>query len=177
MLVNGATVKHPMEVRQAVYDHFRCSFLEHWHHKPKLMGPFKVIQQSQQFSSLEVEFSEDEIRAAVSDCNSNNSPGPDGFNMTCFQKGWKLKGDILSFLQEFNTNSSLVGGLNSSFITLVPKTDNPSGIQDFRPISLINSTYKILSKVLSNRMKIVLPDVIDTAQSAFLGKGIFWTEY
>lgn len=80
-----------------------------------------------------------------------------------------MQNDIITFIKEFFVNSSLVGGLNRSFVTLVPKKDNPIGIQDYRPISLINSTYKILSKVLANRLKKLFPFVIDHAQFVFLG--------
>lgn len=92
-----------------------------------------MIEQSQHFSSLEVEFFKDKIWAAVAKCDSNKALGLNGLNMTCYQKGWKfVKGDILTFLQEFYINNSLVGGLNSSFITMVPEKDNPSGIQDYK---------------------------------------------
>lgn len=65
--------------------------------------------------------------------------------------------------------SKLVKGINSSFITLVPKKENPVGLADYRPISLVGSLYKILSKVLSSRLKAVLPQIISENQSAFLG--------
>ncbi|MCI00018.1 LINE-1 reverse transcriptase like, partial [Trifolium medium] len=54
------------------------------------------------------------------------------------------------------------------FITLIPKKDNPANLNDFRPISLVGSIYKVLSKVLANRMKKFLPKLIDETQSAFV---------
>lgn len=90
--------------------------------------------------------------------------------MLFFQKSWKfLKGDIMKFLKEFYNNSKLGYGVNCSFVTLIPKKDNPNSLFDYRPISLINSPYKVLSKVLANRIKLVLPNVIDKVQSAFVG--------
>jgi len=53
---------------------------------------------------------------------------------------------------------------------LVPKKVNPSNLNDFRPISLVGCVYKILSKILTNRFKKVLPSVIDVNQSVFLGE-------
>ncbi|XP_028098761.1 uncharacterized protein LOC114298400 [Camellia sinensis] len=72
-------------------------------------------------------------------------------------------------MKEFNTNGRLAYGLNSSFITLVPKKDNPVDLVDFRPISLVNSMYRILAKVLSHRLKKILPRVISEMQIAFIG--------
>lgn len=60
-------------------------------------------------------------------------------------------------------------GLNSSFIALVPKKENVVELVDFRPISLVNSIYKILAKVLSRRLKKVIPAVINEAQTTFIG--------
>jgi len=60
-------------------------------------------------------------------------------------------------------------GCNASFIALVLKKDNPSNLNEFRPISLVGCVYKILSKVLTNRLKKVLSSVRDLNQSTFLG--------
>lgn len=119
---------------------------------------------------LEAEFSEAEIRVAVKDCDSNKALGPDGFNLLCFQKFWKLmEGDVCNFIKEFHMHSKLVKGLNSSFISLIPKKENPVGLGYYRPISLIGSVYKILAKVLARRLKAVLPHIISESQTAFIG--------
>ncbi|GMP57019.1 hypothetical protein CsSME_00021277 [Camellia sinensis var. sinensis] len=72
-------------------------------------------------------------------------------------------------MKEFYNNSKLGYRVNCSFVTLIPKKENPSSLLDYKPINLINSPYKVLSKVLANRIKQVLPIVIDKAQSAFVG--------
>ncbi|XP_028070644.1 uncharacterized protein LOC114273078 [Camellia sinensis] len=77
--------------------------------------------------------------------------------------------DVLQFMREFYQNASLVGGINSSFITLIPKVQSPSCLNEYRPISLIGSLYKLLAKVLANRMKQVMPKIISEVQSAFFG--------
>ena len=118
---------------------------------------------------LEKRFTEAEVWALIKECDRNKTPGSDGFNMLCVQKGWKvIKNDIMKFMKEFHDNSRLGYGMNCSLVTLIPKNDNPSSIGDYRPVSLINSVYKILSKVLASRFKQVLPAVIDKAQSVFL---------
>ncbi|XP_028113522.1 uncharacterized protein LOC114311595 [Camellia sinensis] len=80
-----------------------------------------------------------------------------------------MKTDIFKFMQEFYQHIKLVKELNSSFITLIPKKESPNGLTDYRPISLVGVVYKILAKVLSRRLKQVLPNVISEVEMAFLG--------
>ncbi|XP_028055715.1 uncharacterized protein LOC114259878 [Camellia sinensis] len=93
--------------------------------------------------------------------------------MMMFQKCWMIvKGDVIKFMEVFHQNSKLVHGLNNSFVTLIPKSDNHTCLNDFRPISLIGCLYKILAKVPSNRIKQVMPSIISESQSAFVGAKI-----
>lgn len=71
-------------------------------------------------------------------------------------------------VKDFERSGIIDKGCNSSFITLVPKTNDPNTFDDYRPISLIGSLYKIISKVLSERLKKVIPLVVSFAQSAFI---------
>jgi hypothetical protein len=76
----------------------------------------------------------------------------------------------MDFLTEFHHNAVLPKAITSSFLTLVPKKDHPRVLSDYRPICLVSSLYKILSKVLADRLKKVLGKLIDKVQSAFLSK-------
>ena len=66
----------------------------------------------------------------------------------------------MAFVQEFCVNPRFPDGCNSSFITLIPKIDNPIRINDYRPISLIGMQFKIIAKLLANSLAPVLHDVI-----------------
>ena len=68
----------------------------------------------------------------------------------------------------FHGSGSIPKGCNASFVALVPKVRDPSNLEQYRPISLVGVMYKIISKVLAERMKKVLPVVIDECQSSFL---------
>ncbi|XP_028077559.1 uncharacterized protein LOC114279501 [Camellia sinensis] len=104
--------------------------------KPNISGPFDVIS-SEAAANFEAVFSEDEICAALKACDGNKVPGPDGFNLACIQKCWPvMKSEIIQMIHEFHTNAKLSSGVNSSFIALILKKDNPSGLGDYRPISL-----------------------------------------
>ncbi|CAJ2646720.1 unnamed protein product [Trifolium pratense] len=74
----------------------------------------------------------------------------------------------MRFLLDFHRNGRLTKGINSTFIALIPKTDSPQRLNDFRPISLVGSLYKILAKVLANRLRQVMGSVISEAQTAFV---------
>jgi hypothetical protein len=84
-----------------------------------------------------------------------------------------LKMIFLRFFVEFHRNGKLTKGVNWTFIALIPKVDSPQRLADFRPISLVGCMYKVLAKVLANRLRHVLDFVVSDAQSAFVsGKQI-----
>ncbi|CAL5336186.1 unnamed protein product [Camellia sinensis] len=167
--VNGVAVEDPSIVKQVVENYFTRVFAESWESRPKLAGSFLSITDVDSKEVLEANFSEAEIWAAIQDCDGNKAPGPDGFNLHCIQKCWSImKGDFMQLFQEFHRNGKLAKGVNSSFITLIPKKKNPLDLSDFRPISLVSSIYKVLAKVLSRRIRQVLPKLIGEVQTAFL---------
>ena len=69
---------------------------------------------------------------------------------------------------EFHANGVFPRGSNASFITLIPKLKDPQNLCEYRPISLIGCVYKIVAKLLANRLKKVMPNIIDEKQSAFI---------
>jgi len=77
--------------------------------------------------------------------------------------GTKITQEVLGFL-----NGPMPDGWNETNIVLIPKVNKPKRIKDLRPISLCNVVYKIISKVLANRLKKVLPEIISLSQSAFM---------
>nr|GEV94404.1 hypothetical protein [Tanacetum cinerariifolium] len=109
------------------------------------------------------------IKEAVWDFGIAKSPGPDGFTFKFFKKHWDIvEHDVVSYVKDFKVSAHIPKGCNSSFITLVPKVEDPLTIGDFRPISLIGCQYKIIAKILARCLSRVVSSVIGDVQMAFI---------
>ena len=118
---------------------------------------------------LERPFEEEEVKKAVFNCDGNKSPGPDSFTLAFFQSCWEeVKLEVLSVLNDFHSSGVVNRGVNETYIALISKKFDSCRICDFRPISLVTSLYKIISKVLISRLKEVLHATISMNQGAFV---------
>nr|GEU86465.1 transposon TX1 uncharacterized [Tanacetum cinerariifolium] len=136
---------------------------------------YKTILQTQK-GELEGLFGEDEVWNAIKGCGSNKASGLDGFNFGFIKKCWGvIKANLLKALEWFLESCSISKGCNPSFVTLIPKNQNPFGLSDYRPISLIRWFYKIVAKILAERIKKVIGRLIGNEQNAFIkvSRGIF----
>lgn len=83
--------------------------------------------------------------------------GPDGFTVTFFKKAWEvMEKDVIRVVQHFFHTGRLLHEVNSTFISLIPKTVEASKFCDYRPISLCNLLYKFITKIMSNRLQRVM---------------------
>ncbi|WVZ75253.1 hypothetical protein U9M48_023327 [Paspalum notatum var. saurae] len=107
-------------------------------------------------------FTEDEIKEAVFQMEHNEAPGSDGFPAEFYQKFWDvIKGDLLCMdLPLFS--------LNFGVITLIPKVQEANVIQKFRPICLLNVSFKIFTKVATIRLNRIADKVVSPTQTAFM---------
>ena len=106
---------------------------------------------------------------ALMEMNGDKAPGLDGFTVAFWQNAWDFtKEEILDMFKEFHEHNSFVRSLNNTFLVLIPKKSGVEDLGDFRPISLLGGLYKLLAKVLTNRLKKVIGKVVSTAQNAFV---------
>ena len=118
---------------------------------------------------LSSEYTAKEVKVALFQMGPTKAPGPDGINALFYQKFWHVVGDtVVLAMLDFLNNGNMLPKINHTNIVLIPKNRNPVKISDFRPISLCNVIYKIISKVLANRLKQVLPQIISPTQNAFV---------
>ena len=83
---------------------------------------------------------------------------------------WPIVGrEVMQLFEEFHMQNSLTHSLNATFLVFIPKKGGAGDVKDFRPISLLGSLYKLLAKVLANRLKRVIGKVVSNSQNAFVG--------
>ncbi|XP_019157468.1 PREDICTED: uncharacterized protein LOC109154044 [Ipomoea nil] len=118
-----------------------------------LMRPFTII----------------EVKAALFSMAPKKAPGPDGMSPAFYQHFWPVLGhDMAVFILQCVASQRLPEGLNESNIVLLPKKKVPERVTDLRPIALCNVVYKVLAKMLANRLKICLEQVVSESHSAFV---------
>lgn len=106
---------------------------------------------------------------SVKACSGDKAPGPDGFSMAFFIQCWEIIGaDVIAAVQNFFEQGLFEKGFNATFVALIPKRVGAKELKDFRPISLIGSVYKIISKLLADRLKKVVHKLVDGQQMAFI---------
>ena len=110
---------------------------------------------------LSSELTADEVRMALFQMGPTKALGPDGMNALFYQKFWHIVGDdVVCVVLDFLNNGNMLPKINHTNIVLLPKVKDPEKMFDFRQISLCNVIYKIISKVLANKLKPVLPRII-----------------
>ncbi|KAK3184523.1 hypothetical protein Dsin_031809 [Dipteronia sinensis] len=126
-------------------------------------------------SQLREEPTEEEVYTVFKSLSVDSSPGPDGFGSSFYNTCWKIiKDDVMAAVKEFFKGDALPRFYCSSFIVLISKVKNPQSFDKFRPISLCNVIYKAFSKVLVNKLSMVIRDLISPEQGAFVrGRSIF----
>ena len=101
--------------------------------------------------------------------STDKVPGPDGYNGMFIKKCWHIiKHDIYELCNDFFNGTVSLQAINSSFITLVPKCNNPTTVNDFRPISLLNSILKLITKLLADRLQKQIIPLIHRNQYGFI---------
>nr|GEU77836.1 RNA-directed DNA polymerase, eukaryota [Tanacetum cinerariifolium] len=143
IMVDGEWVDEPNHVKNEFRTHFADRFNDMGLCHGKLNFSFPNRLSIEQAADLEIMVLNDEIHNAVWGCRENKSSGPDGFTFEFFR-------------------------CNSSFVTLIPKILEPKLVSDFRPISLIGSIYKVVTKILASRLSNVIFELISNVHTAFL---------
>ncbi|RVX08497.1 Transposon TX1 uncharacterized 149 kDa protein [Vitis vinifera] len=167
--VNGVNLSSLAEIKEGVCSAHQTLLSDPGDWRPSINGlNFKELGEGLA-SSLEVMFSEEEIFAALSSFYGDKAPGPDGFTMAFWLFCWDVvKPEILGLFREFYLHGTFQRSLNSTFLLLIPKKEGTEDLKDFRPISLVGSVYKLLAKVLANRLKTMMGEVISDSQHAFV---------
>lgn len=154
---------------QRFYEGLFTSSLPEMEKIDELLIAVKPLVTEEMGRSIEKGFTLEEVKNAVFSMSADKSPGLDGMNGSFYKEHWDIVGPLVSkaILDCLNEHADM-DLINSTLVTLIPKVKEPRRVGDFRPISLCNVIYKVISKVLINRLKPILPLIITETQSAFV---------
>jgi hypothetical protein len=118
---------------------------------------------------MDREFTEEEVKNVIDQMEKNKAAGPDGFPMKFYQICREIvKDDLMVLFRDFHHHGIDLARINYGMIILIPKIDEATTIQKFRPICLLQVLFKIFTKVLTVRSEIVMNKIINECQNAFI---------
>ena len=167
--INGEWLLKEQEVREGIVNTFQQLLSEDTGWKADI-GRLQLDQISQQEAeNMEIPFTEIEVHTTLMEMNGDKALGPNGFTVAFWQNCWDFaKEEILDMFKEFHEHKSFLKSLNNAFLILIPNKSGVEDLGDFRPISLLGGLYKLMAKVLANRLKKVVGKVVSTVQNAFV---------
>lgn len=129
----------------------------------------ELINADDHLESLADHFQEADINAIIRRMPSDKALGPDRFNGHFLKTCWQIiKQDFYQLCEEFYNGQANLECINESLITLVPKNQNPESVSDYRPISILNSSLKIITKLLVDRLQGVILRLVHKNQYGFI---------
>lgn len=176
ILLSGVIITDPMEMSAHAVNHFKSIpglLPQACHTLHSSIGWFQSLTDFRCPSSLTQRMTaipqSEDIRKLFFKLNANKAPGPDGLTSGFFKASWDIIGEeVTASITHFFTSSFLPASANSTILALVPKFPGASRITEFRPISLLNTIYKVISRLLVSRLKPTLVDFIVPNQTAFV---------
>eukprot|EP00253_Pinus_taeda_P027180 PITA_27180 len=130
---------------------------------------FPRFVEGEDMNALTEPVSTAELEGVMKWFKKDKSPGPDGWTIEFYIAFFDVLGqDLLQVVEESRSTGSIYHAINSTFIDLIPKSDTLASFDEYRPISLCNCLYKIISKTIANRLRPILSRSIAPQQFAFL---------
>ncbi|XP_060210551.1 uncharacterized protein LOC132637488 [Lycium barbarum] len=168
LMVDGVSSSEPMDIQNAILEFYQNLYreIEAWRPNLNIQGDQSITGEEQVWMSRQ--FEEDEVLKGIKLCVVDKAPGPDGYTMAFFQAFWDvLKEDLMLTFQNFHSQQMFEKSFNATFMALIPKKVGATELRDFRTISLITGVYKIIAKVLAERLKRVVGKLVNKHQMTF----------
>lgn len=158
-MIEGNLVEDDKIIKDCIQGFYESLFTETWRPNWEDENLKNLSEEDKEW--LERPFFFEEMEAIINSFGGDKAPGPDAFNLYFFQKCRNtVKEDVWNAVVAFHQKGTFVKSLNSAFITLIPKKKGAMEVKDFRPISFLGSVYKILAKLLAERLKMVIDKLI-----------------
>jgi hypothetical protein len=167
----NSTYKDFESIKKAAFNHFQNLYREEGVTDPNSKFLEAVPSRTFPFMNqqLEAKISIQEIKEALFDMESDKAPGPDGFTARFLQTCWQIvEKDLYKMILKSQNFQKIGGNTNSAFLALIPKEKGAKDFNCFRPISLCNIGYKLITNVIANRMKGILLAIISENQGGFV---------
>lgn len=169
--VNNEWIYDQDSIKNALVNHYKNIYISNNYKS----FSFSNLNNSQinngDWEDLIAKVSEVEIWRGLKRIGPDKAPGPDGLNAHFYQKFWNyINRPITNMITEFFNTNHLDKRMNETRIVLIPKNNNPYLINHYRPISLCNVNYKIISNIIVNRIRPLLNNIISPYQNAFVPK-------
>ena len=172
--INGIWPTEDNAIHKGIVDTFKGLLLEPGGLRPAFPNIPLELLGAEDASRLEDRFYEEEVFVAISGLNGEKALGPDGFPIAFWSFNWKfVKEEVMDFFKEFFEQKKFVRSLNATFLVMIPKKGNVEDIKDYKPISLLVGLYKILAKILANRLRRVIDKVVSPSQMHLWEEGNF----
>eukprot|EP00253_Pinus_taeda_P001787 PITA_01787 len=169
----GVVVKDFEEIKRAAHSYFKDLYSAP--DEPPLdpqIYPMNLIPncvQDPTNAMLMAPISMKDLRSALDSMEPDKAPGPDGFPVRFYLSCWDIiNSDLLRMVKKSQSCAKIGGGINSAFLALIPKEKGAANFSRFRPISLCNSSYKLITKIIAQRLKKILPAIIPENQGGFI---------
>eukprot|EP00253_Pinus_taeda_P031912 PITA_31912 len=169
--VEGGILSDQEEIKNAASRHFHSLLTAepNYHENPDFLSPVENKISENQRAHLDKAITLEEIEWSLQSMPPDKAPGPDDFTAAFFKCHWDIiKKDYTRMVRNFFSKCKMGSNIKSTHLALIPKDPNPQTFDRFRPISLCNVSYKIISKILANRLKSILPSIISENQGGFV---------
>ncbi|KAE8790861.1 non-ltr retroelement reverse transcriptase [Hordeum vulgare] len=166
----GVEISDPEELKNLATDFYQSLYLyEGVNNMDAVLDHVQCKVTAEMNASLCAPYTKEDVKGDLFWMFPTKAPGPDGFCAHFYQRHWEVCGDeVTSIVLRIVTGVESPESINDTVLVLIPKVTNPTILAQFRPISLCNVMYKIASKVIANRLKVVLSGIISEKQSAFV---------
>ena len=167
----GVWISDEMEAQRVFLEYFQNLFTTNGENDEtqQVLATVQPKVTAQMNADMGALYTREEVIAALKQMHPTKAPGPDGMPAIFYKTFWYVIGeDVLLFVLDILNNNAPMDEINHTHIVLIPKKKECENPRDYRPISLCNVLYKLVSKTISNRLKKLLPYIISECQSAFV---------